>query len=58
MSRPLTCKAKVAFEGVDVFYGTERVLCMSAGDAIDLYRSLKRNMKRIKKNAQLWRETP
>jgi hypothetical protein len=58
MSKPLKAKVKVTFSGVDLYIGDSwPSVQMTAGDAIDLYRSLRANMKKIKKNAKLWDET-
>lgn len=58
MSKPLKAKVRVKFIGIDVHVGDSwPSLGITASEAIDLHRSLTKNMKRIKKNARLWQET-
>ena len=55
MSRPLKAKCSVKFLGVDIRIAGTDGFGITAEEAIDLHRSLTKNMKRIKKSARLWK---
>lgn len=56
MTTKLKAKCHVAIYGVNLIIPGVDYIGITSEEAIDLHRSLTKNMKRIKRNAKLWKK--